>query len=159
VKRLTKKDADAEVTEVGIGSSGQVYVPVGSHVKVYAGKSVEVRDIRGDVAVYAGGDVHTRTVHMLVHATAGGAMDLECESVEGDEVKLSAGRDVRCYIRGLTDAKLMINDLGGYWEGVIGEGRTKVRLTAGGDVTVVTDQEVVPQPPDYVLGRVERPND
>ena len=159
VKGLTRKDVGAEVTEVAIGSSGQVYVPLGSSVKVYAGKSAEVCDVRGDVAVYAGGDVHTRNVHTLVHASAGGAMDLECETIEGDDVKFEAGRDVRCHIRGLTDARLMINDLGGYWEGVVGEGRAVIRIKAGGDVTLVTDQEVVPQPPDYVLGRVERPPD
>jgi len=151
------KDVPAEVTEVKIGSSGQVYVPRGSQVTVYAGKDVEVRDVQGGVTIYAGGNVQARTVHRLVHASAGGGMDLECESVAGDDVKLEAGRDLRCYIRDLSDARLMINDLGGYWEGLIGDGRVKVRLKAGGDVTLVTDQEVIPQPPDYVLGKIERP--
>jgi hypothetical protein len=151
------KDATGEVTEVKMGSSGQVYVPRGSQVTVYAGKEVEVRNLQGSVTVYAGGDVRTRNIHTLAHASAGGGMDLECDSVAGDDVKLEAGRDLRCYIRDLSDARLMINDLGDYWEGLIGDGRIKIRLKAGGDVTLVTDQEVVPQPPDYVLGKIERP--
>jgi hypothetical protein len=152
-----KKNTRPEVTEVQIAGSGTVRVPLGSNLKVYAGKSVEVRDIRGGVAVYAGGDVHTRSVRTLVHASAGGAMNLECESVTGDDTKFAAGRDLRCYIRDLADAKLMISDLGGYWEGIVGEGRIKIRLEAGGDVTLVTDQEVIAQPPHYVMGRLERP--
>jgi hypothetical protein len=154
-----KVERRGETTQVEIGGSGGVQIPTGSNVKIYAGKSTDVRNIRGNVTVYAGRDVRTRKVQTLVHASAGGAIDLECETVEGDDVKFSAGRDLRCYIRSLTDAKLMINDLGGYWEGVIGGGRIKLRLQAGGDVTVVTDQEVIAQPPHYVVGNIERPTE
>jgi hypothetical protein len=146
-----------ETTQVQIGGSGEVQIPTGSNVKIYAGKSIDVRDIQGNVTVYAGRDVRTRKIQTLVHASAGGAIDLECETVAGNDVKFSAGRDLRCYIRNLTDARLMISDLGGHWEGVIGDGRIKLRLQAGGDVTIVTDQEVVAQPPHYVLGNIERP--
>jgi hypothetical protein len=154
-----KVERRGDAIEVQLGGSGEVRAPLGSNVKVYAGKSAEVRDIQGSVTTYAGRDVRTRTVHTLVHASAGRAMDLECETVEGDDVKLEAGGDVRCHIRRLTDATLMISDLGGYWEGVIGDGRIKVRLKAGGDVTLVTDQEVVAQPPHSVVGTIERPAD
>jgi hypothetical protein len=111
------------------------------------------------VAIYTGGDVRARKVGAVSHVSTGGAMDVECEALEGDEVKFSAGRDLRCYVRGLKDARLMVNDLGGYWQGVMGEGSVRLRLNAGGDVTVVTDQEVAGQPPDYVVGRVEIPGD
>lgn len=60
-------------------------------------------------------------------------------------------------MRSLTDARVMVNDSGGYWEGVIGSGRTNIALKAGGDVIIVTEQTVVAQPPAYVLGAVERP--
>jgi len=68
-------------------------------------------------------------------------MDLECDTLAGEDVKLTAGRDLRFYVRGLSDARIMVDDLGGCWEGLIGSGRQKIRLEAGGDVTVVTDGE------------------
>ena len=153
-----KKNVRGEATDVQIGGSGKVSVPLGSTVKVYAGKSVDVQDIRGRVTIYAGSDVRVRNVHTLVHVSAGGSIDFECEQVAGDDVKFTAGRDLRCYIRSLTDAKFMIDDLGGYWEATVGDGRTRILLKAGGDVTLVTDQELTGQPPYDVIGRVERPN-
>jgi hypothetical protein len=154
-----KKDAPDDAIQVSVGGDATVRVPYSSTVKVYGGRGVEVRDIRGSVTVYAGRDVRVRNVHMLVHATAGRGMDLECESLAGNDVEFSAGRDLRFYVRDLNDVRLMVDDLGGYWEGVIGNGRTRVRLKAGGDVTVVTDRDVVAQPPDYVVGKLERPSD
>ncbi len=153
-----KKNVRSEAIEVQLSGSGKVSVPLGSTVKVYAGKSVEVQDIRGSVTLYAGFNAHVRNVHTLVHVSAGGSVDFECEQVEGDDVKFTAGRDLRCSIRGLTDARVMVDDLGGYWEGIIGEGRTKVRLKAGGDVTLVTDQVITGQPPYNIIGKIERPN-
>jgi len=153
-----KKNVRSEAIEVQLGGSGKVSVPLGSTVKVYAGKGVEVQDIRGSVTLYAGANVRVRDVHTLVHVSAGGSIDFECEQVEGDDVKFTAGRDLRCSIRGLTDARFMIDDLGGYWEATIGDGRTRVRLKAGGDVTLVTDQRLTGQPPYDVIGKVERPN-
>ncbi len=158
VKNPLKKDVRDEVTDVQIGRSGKVYVPLNSRVKVYADKSVDVQNIRGSVAVYAGRDVRIRNVHSLVHLSAGRSIDFECEEVEGDNVKFSAGRDLRCYIQSLTDARFMINDLGGPWEAVIGDGRTKIRLDSGGDVTLVTDRAIVSQSPYDTLGRIERPS-
>lgn len=159
VKNPLKKDVRGEVTDVQIGGSGKVYVPLGSQVKVYASRSVDVHGIQGSVTVYAGRDVRIRNVHTLVHLSAGRSIDFECDKVEGDDVKFSAGRDLRCYIQSLTDARFMIDDLGGYWEAVIGDGRTRVRLHSGGDVTLVTDQAIVSPSPYGVVGRIERPNE
>ncbi len=156
LKRKKKGEPD-DAIQVHIGGDAVVRVPYGSTVKVYAGRSVEVRDIRGGVTAYAGRDVLLRNVHTLVHVSAGRAMDLECETLTGENVRFSAGRDLRFYVRGLNDAKIMVDDLGGYWEGVIGDGRRQIQLKAGGDVTVVTDQPVKAQSPDQALGHIESP--
>lgn len=158
VRNPLKKESLGEVIEVQIGGSGKVHVPRSSNVKVYTGKNAEVQDIQGSVTIYAGLDARVRGVHTLVLVSAGGSLDFECEQVAGDDVKFTAGRDLRCHIRNLTDARVMVDDLGGYWEGIIGEGRTKIRLKAGGDVTLVTDQVITGQPPYDVIGKVERPN-
>jgi hypothetical protein len=147
-----------DTIEVVIGGSGEVQVPLQSNVTVYAGQSVEMRNISGSATLYAGGHGYLRGVDTLVHAATGGALEIECERVEGHDIRCSAGRDLRCFIRDLSDAKLMIDDLGGYWEAVIGSGRTRIRLKAGGDITLVTDRSVVAQPPHYVLGKIERPD-
>jgi hypothetical protein len=152
-----QKGLPEDAIQVHVGGDAVVRVPYGSTVKVYAGRSTEVRDIGGSVTVYAGRDAHLRNIHTLVHASAGRAMDLDCDNLAGDDVKFTAGRDLRIHVRDLTDARVMVNDLGGYWEGLIGDGRRKLRLKAGGDVTLVTDQEVRRRPPDYVLGRIEKP--
>jgi hypothetical protein len=52
----------------------------------------------------------------------------------------------------------MIDDLGGYWEAILGTGRTNIRLKSGGDVTLVTDQDVIGQPPYDTFGKIERPS-
>ncbi len=159
-----KKEAPTDPIEVRLGGSGKVLVPHRSHVKVYAGREVEVHDIQGRVAVYAGSAVRVRNVQTLVHAAAGGSLDFECDRVEGDDVKFVAGRDLRCYVKHLTSAKIMVNDLGGYWEAVLGSRQTAVkskqivlRLKAGGDVTIVTDQEVRGKSPRVAPGQIERP--
>jgi hypothetical protein len=157
VPNLLKKNTGGEVIDVQIGGSCTVHVPSGSQVKVYGGMSVDVRQIRGTVTVYAGSDVTIRQVNSLVHASAGGKMDFECDAIEGNDAKFAAGRDLRCYIKSLANAKVMVNDLGGYWEAILGDGQTRLRLEAGGDATLVTDQAVNAQPPQYVLGKVERP--
>ena len=79
------------------------------------------------------------------------------ETLEGDEFRFGAGRYLRFFVRDLTDAKVMIKDLGSYWEAILGTGRLKIWLSAGGDVTLVTDQAVKAQPPHYMLGNIERP--
>ncbi len=155
-----KKDVPDDAIQVQVSGDAVVRVPYGSTVKVYAGRSVAVRDIRGSVTVYAGRDVRLRNVHTLVHVSAGRAMDLDCETLAGEEdIKFTAGRDLRFYIRDLVNARVIVNDLGGYWEGVIGGGARKIRLQAGGDVTLVTRQQVKALPPDYMLGNIESPKE
>jgi hypothetical protein len=151
------KNKPGEAVEVQIGGEGRVRVPRGSRVKVYAGKNAQVSDIQGTVAVYTGGGASVRNVRSLTHISSGGAIDLECETIEGGDVKFEAGRDLRCYVRGLTSARLLVSDLGGYWEGLMGSGGIILRLKAGGDVILVTDQKVEAAPPDFILGQIERP--
>ncbi len=152
-----KQDVPDDAIQVKVGGDAVVRVPYGSTVQVYAARSVEVRDIRGSVTVYAGWDARLRNIHTLAHVSAGRAMDLECETLAGENIKFTAGRDLRFYVRDLSDATIIVDDLGGDWVGVIGDGRRQIRLKAGGDVTVVTDQPVKGQGPDEVLGHIESP--
>ncbi len=144
------KDVPDDAIQVKAGGDALVRVPHGSTIVVYAGKSVEAREIRGSVTVYAGRDIRLRRVGTLVHVSAGREMDVECERLAEEDVKFSAGGDLR-------DVNIKVDDLGGYWEGVIGEGRSQIRLKAGGEVTLVTDQPVKGRSPDEVLGRIEAP--
>ncbi len=150
-------DVPDDAIRVQAGGDAVVKVPFDSSVTVYAGRNAEAEGLRGSVTVYAGRDCRLRGVHILAHASAGGTMDLDCETLAGESAKFSAGRDLRFYIRDLRDARIMVDDLGGYWEGIIGEGRCQVRLQAGGDVVVVTDQPVVGAAPDEALGQIEPP--
>ncbi|MBI5030499.1 MAG: hypothetical protein HZB51_08225 [Chloroflexi bacterium] len=152
-----KNKVDPQAIQVKIGSSGKVYVPSGSIVKIYAGKNVVAQNLQGSVTASAGGSVQLRNVHTLVNASAGGAMDLDCETLEPGGLKFSSGSDLRFYIHNLDNVKISVNDLGGYWEGIIGEGQRKIRLSAGGDVTLVTQREVKGQPPNFILGNIETP--
>jgi hypothetical protein len=151
-----RKDADPNAIEVQLGS-GRVQVPRGSRLKVYAGGSVALSGVSGPVSVYSGRDVRLSGVGVLAHASAGRALDIDCQKLEGETLKLTAGRDLRLYVRELADARLLVSDLGGEWQGLIGSGRVTLRLNSGGDVTLVTDREVVAQGPDFVIGRVEKP--
>jgi len=155
-KRLMKH-LQAEVIEVQLGGDGQVRVPLNSELIVYAGRDAEVRRIQGRVTATSGRDLKLQGVRVLVHAAAGGDLDIDCATLAGNELKFGAGRDLRFYVHELTDAKVIIKDLGNYWEALLGDGRTKIKLSAGGDVTLVTDQEVKAQPPYYLLGNIERP--
>jgi hypothetical protein len=156
-KRWRRGQGEAEAIEVQVVGSGRVRVPQGSSVKVYAGRKLDLSGVAGRVAVTSGSDARLRAAGILVRAVCGGALDVDCRAVEGDDLKLEAGRDLRCHIQTLDDARLLVSDLGGSWEGRIGAGRVTLRLKSGGDVTLVTDQEVAPQGPDFVIGRVERP--
>ncbi len=150
------KHIQGEVIEVRLGD-GQVRVPFHSELIVYAGLDAEVRHIQGRVTATSGRDLKLQDVQVLLHAAAGGDLDIDCAALEGSELKFSAGRDLRFGVRELTDAKVVIKDLGSYWEALLGEGRMQIKLLAGGDVTLVTDQEVRAQPPYYLLGNIERP--
>jgi hypothetical protein len=158
-RRGLKVERRGDQIEIQVGGNGSVKVPTGSDLKVYAGKSAEVRSILGQVTVYAGLDARIGSVRVLEHVSAGGVVDLDCETVAGEAVKFSAGRDLRCRIRRLSDVSYRVDDLGGNWQAFAGSGRTLVELKAGGDVTLVTDQELTSQSPNGLLGAVLRPDD
>lgn len=152
-----KKDAPDEVIEVQLGGSGEVLVPFGSNLKVYAGKDIDVQGIRGQVDAYSGLKLSLQDVTCLGNASAGWTMNLDCQTMLGKNVEFKAGSDIRFHIHDLTSARIRVKDLGGYWEASIGDGGKSVYLKCGGDVTLVTDQKVEPLPPNYILGRIERP--
>jgi hypothetical protein len=148
----------AEILEVQIGGSGEVRVPFETNLKVYAGKDIHVHGIRGQVDAYAGLDLHIQDVGQVGNVSAGRTMDIDCQTMSGKDVTFSAGGDLRFHVADLTSVRLRVKDLGGYWEARIGEGERLVYLKAGGEVTLVTDQQVEALPPNYVLGKIERPS-
>ncbi len=137
-----KEEGAEDAIQVRVGNDVVVHVPYGSMVKVCAGGSIEVRDVRGSITAYAARDVQLHKVRALVHASAGRTMDVDCESLAEDNVNLSAGRDLRFCIWDVNDVTIRVDDLSGYWEGVIGGGQRQIHLYAGGDVTLVTEQPV-----------------
>jgi len=151
------QNVPGEAISVQIGGDGRVRIPMGSLLVVYAGRSADVQHIRGRVTATARRDLSVHEVQVLAHAAAGGDLNIDCATLEGDELRFGAGGDLRFYLHDLTDARVMIKDLGGYWEAILGRGSLNIWLTAGGDVTLVTDQEVKAQPPDFILGNIERP--
>jgi len=155
--RRDLKDSQGQAIEVQLRSDGQVRVPLNSELIVYAGRDGEVRHLQGRVTATSGRDLKLQDVQVLVHAATGRDLDIDCATLEGSDLKFGAGRDLRFYVHDLTDAKVIIKDRGSYWEAILGTGRLRIWLKAGGDVTLVTDQEVKAQPPDYMLGDIERP--
>jgi len=147
----------ADVIEVQIGSSGEVLVPFESNLKIYAGKDIDVQGIRGQVDAYSGLKLNMQNVNCLGNASAGWTMSIDCETMLGDNVEIKSGSDLRFHVRDLTSAQIRVKDLGGYWEARLGAGEKSVYLKSGGDVTFVTDQKVEPLPPDYILGKIEKP--
>ncbi len=160
-----RNTASKQVTEVQLGGHGKVQVPFESQVKIYAGHNVSAHDLRGNVAVYAGGNVRLHQVRTLGHASAGGALDLDCEQLGAGDLKFTAGRDVRFAVRTLPEIRLIVHDLGDRWEAMVGGAadngenprRAKGLIKAGGDFTIVPDQELIPQSPYFILGNVEKP--
>lgn len=152
-----RDNVPGEVIEVQVGGSGEVFVPFGANLKVYAGKDIAVQGIRGQMDAYAGFKLSLQEVACLGNASAGGAMNLDCRTLRGENVEFKAGGDIRFYVHDLTSARLRVKDIGGYWEARIGAGAKSVYLKSGGDVTLVTDQQVEPLPPDFILGKIERP--
>jgi len=146
-----------EVVEVQIGGSGQVLVPYESNLKVYAGQDIEVAGIKGQVAAYSGAKLRLQEVYSLGNVSSGWTMDIDCQTMSGQDVIFGAGGDLRFHIADLTSARLRVKDIGGYWEARIGDGERSVYLKSGGDVTFVTDQKVEPLPPNYILGKIEKP--
>lgn len=154
---LKEKKAPNEVIEVQIGGSGEVLVPFESNLKIYAGKDIDVQGIQGQVDAYSGLNLNLQDVYCLGNASAGGTMNIDCQTMIGKDVTFGAGRDLRFHIADLTSARLRVKDIGGYWEARISEGEKSIYLKSGGDVTFVTDQEVEPLPPNYILGKIEKP--
>jgi hypothetical protein len=154
---LEGKRASDQVIEVHMGGSGEVLVPFASNLKVYAGVNIDVMGIHGQVDAYSGLKLRLQGVYRLGYASAGGSMDIDCQTIAGERVEFKAGRDIRFHVRDLTSAHIRVKDLGGYWEARIGSGDRSISFKSGGDVTIVTDQEVEPLPPDYILGKIEKP--
>lgn len=142
-----------EAIEVNAGGACTVRVPRNSEVKVYAGQHVTIESVRGPALVNAGGDIHIANVALLDSCNAGGRMTLDAERLTGDDPKFQAGKDIRLRIRDLSDMRVRVNDLGGYWEGFIGDGSATLWLKSGGVATLVTDQPVRGE----VLGNIEVP--
>ena len=156
--RLKRPDQkDEEIIVVQMGASGEVLVPFSSNLKVYAGRDIDVRAVQGQVDAYAGLNLVMREVYGLGNASAGRSMDIDCQTLLGTDVTIQAGRDLRFHILDLSSLRLKVKDIGGYWEAIIGGGEKTVYLKSGGDVTFVTDQKVEAQPPNYILGRIEKP--
>ena len=153
---LIEKKA-AEVIEVQMGGSGEVRVPFESNLKVYAGKNIDVQDIRGQVDAYSSANLRLQNVYRLGNASAGGTMHIHCQTMSARDVTFGAGSDLRFYVDDLSSARLRVKDLGGYWEARIGDGEKSVYLKSGGDVTLVTARTVEALPPSYILGKIEKP--
>jgi hypothetical protein len=141
-----------------MGASGEVWVPFSSNLKVYAGKDIDVQAVKGQVDAYAGLNLVLREVYGLGNASAGRSMDIDCQTMLGKDAIFNAGRDLRFHIADLTSFRLKVKDIGGYWEALIDGGEKLVYLKSGGDVTFVTDQKVEAQPPNYILGKIEKPS-
>jgi hypothetical protein len=156
VPSLGEKKAENEVVEVQMSTGGQVRVPFESNLKVYAGKGIDVQAVQGQVDAYSGLNLSMQDVYCLGNVSAGGAMNIDCQTMIGKDVTFSAGSDLRFHVADLTSARLRVKDLGGYWEARVGEGEKSVYLKSGGDVTFVTDQKIEALPPNYVLGKIEK---
>lgn len=142
---------------VEIGGDGAVRLPTSSELTVYSGKSTTLADVGGRIAVHAGGGAFLRRAGTLLHLSAGGLADIEADQIGAGETRLIAGSHLRCAIRQLHNTHILVSDVGGRWEARTGDGRARLLLTAGGDVTIVTAQALEPQPPHFILGRIERP--
>jgi len=156
-KPIKGKEKPEQVIEIQVGDRGEVWVPFGSHLKVYAGRDIDVRGITGQVDAFSGSNLSLRDVRCVGTVSAGGAMSIDCQTLLGDTLELKAGGDIRFHVHDLTSALIRVKDIGGYWEARIGSGEKSVVLKSGGDVSLVTDHEVEPLPPHYVLGKIEKP--
>ena len=158
VPNLGEKKVEKEVIEVQFGSNGEVWVPFSSNLKVYAGMDIDVQGIQGQVDAYSGLNLTMENIYILGNVSSGRAMNIDCQTMLGDDVMVGAGSDLRFHVTDLTSVRLRVKDIGGYWEAQIGGGEKSVYLKSGGDVTFVTDQTVEPLPPNYILGRIEKPS-
>jgi len=148
---------DGDAIVVQLGGSGEVLVPMASDLKIYAGKNIEVQSVHGQVDAYSGLNLNLQNVYCLGNASAGWMMNLDCQTMVGEKVEFKAGSDLRFHVHDLASFQVQVKDIGGYWEAKIGNGEKSVSLKCGGDVTLVTDQKVEPLPPNYFLGKIEKP--
>ena len=133
-----KLEARGGAIEVTAGGTCTVRVPRGSTLKIHAGKAAEVRQVAQVAAANAGTDLALSAVERLSSANAGRHLHLDCRAVIGPAVKFTAGQDIRCHIRGLANARLLVTDQDGHWEQQFGEPETSIRLVGGGAARVVT---------------------
>jgi hypothetical protein len=157
VPGFKEKEANEEVIEIQMGGGGHVFVPFESNLKVYSGRDIDVHGIKGRVDAYSARSLKLHNVYQLGNVSAGSTMDIDCQTVFGEQAEFKAGSDLRFHVHDLTSAHIRVRDLGGYWEARIGNGEKSIYLKSGGDVTLVTDQKVEPLPPNYVLGKIEKP--
>ncbi len=155
-KKPGSRETSEDVIEVQMGGSGEVLVPFSSNLKIYAGKNIDAQGVRGQVDAYAGFKLNLRNVYCLGNASAGWSMNIDCQTMTGEDVTFGAGGDLHFHVADLTSARLRVKDIGGYWAARIGAGEKSVYLKSGGDVTFVTDQKVEPLPPDYILGKIKK---
>ncbi len=73
-----------EVIAVQIRGSGEVFVPLASNLKVYAGMDIDVQGIRGQVDAYSGSKLNLQDVFSVGHASAGRSMNIVCEALIGE---------------------------------------------------------------------------
>lgn len=142
---------------VEIGGDGVVRLPASSNLTVYSGKSATISGVGGRIAIHAGGGAFLRNTGTLLHVSAGGLADVEAGQLGAGETRITAGSHLRCAIRQLHNTHVLVSDIGGRWEARSGDGRMRLLLQAGSDVTIVTAQALEPLPPHFILGRIERP--
>jgi hypothetical protein len=130
--KLNGKSASNDLIEVLMGGSGEVLVPFSSNMKIYAGKDIDVQGIKGQVDAYSGLNLNLQDVYSLGNASAGGTMNIDCQTMIGMDVNFGAGGDLRFYVADLTSLRLRVKDIGGYWEARIGIGEKLVCLKSGG---------------------------
>jgi len=102
-----------EVIEVKMGTSGEVLVPFSANLKIYAGKDIDVRSVKGQVDAYAGLNLNLQEVYRLGNASAGWSMKIDCQTMLGSDVTFTAGSDLRFHVADLTSARLRVKDIGG----------------------------------------------
>lgn len=148
---------DNDAIIVQLSGSGEVLVPMVSNLKIYAGEHIDVQTVQGQVDAFSGLNLSLQNVYCLGNASAGRTMNLDCQTMISEKVEFKAGSDLRFHVHDLISFQVQVKDIGGYWEAKIGDGEKSVSLKCGGDVTLVTDQKVEPLPPNYILGKIEKP--
>lgn len=122
--------------EIQLSRDGLVLVPYNSQVELYCGGSAVIEQIAGPVSAVTSHDLRLRQVQALAQASAGWSLEIDCQGVTGNDMHFTAGRDLRCRITGLEGIRYIVDDLAGRWDQTLGSGQVRVRLKAGGEVTL-----------------------